>query len=321
MTKKIFTIAVVISMLIPGCLFYSYQHINQNITHADQDTQVSPNESTNYSTSIEFNQETLHLQQEVAQYEIKFRHNDSVDVSVSMYVSYVDSIITSNYFLLTDGVKLLMKPRNVFYVPERKYVLITPRIQISIGKFWLIKLLNDREGKIRVGSASNDSGHFDVHSGDTWYLTLAVPTSSEKSGYDVTFTSHNNSMEVTQLMRNGNLGFFAANYNQFSGKYYAVKLSILGGMSICNINKEITTQNGSIIDVYVVAHRKGSMIVSRPDNEEKSFNEKAFMHYAFLGNETGKWTFKIKGWSLYYRMLVTLLYIDIDPHVQMVEGE
>jgi hypothetical protein len=120
MTKKIFTIAVVISMLIPGCLFYSYQHINRNSTHADQDTQVSPNESTNYSTSIEFNQETLHLQQEVAQYEIKFRHNDSVDVSVSMYVSYVDSIITSNYFLLTDGVKLLMKPRNVFYVPERK---------------------------------------------------------------------------------------------------------------------------------------------------------------------------------------------------------
>jgi hypothetical protein len=314
MTKKILVIAVILSLVIPGYFIFTYPEIFQNAIFYGHEKEGSHNESTQYTNDLELNQEKLQLQKEVVQYEITFHHNDTVNVSLYMYVSYVDTIITSNYFLLSDGVKPIMVPRSRWYVPERKYEIITPRVRISIGKFWLLTMMNNGKGKYRIGSSCNDSGRFDVHSGDTWYLTLAVPTSSVKSGYNVTFKSTYSSMEINQLTRHGNLGFYAANYNQFSGKYYAFKLSILGGCSICNIHKEVTTRNGSIIDFYVAAHRKGSMVVTQPNGEEISDNKKGFMHYWFIGNETGNWKFSFKGWSLYFRIAALLLYIDIDPH-------
>jgi len=313
-TKKIVAITVIPLLIISGCVIYFYPKINQYVITETQVVNDSHNESNKYSNFIEFNQEKLQLQNEVAQFEIKFYDNDTIDVSLFMYVSYVDKIITSNYFLLTDGSKPLMEPRCLSYVPERKYVIVTPRIQLSIGKFWLIKMLNDRKGKYRIGSSYMDACHFDVHTDDIWYLTVAVPTSSEQSGYDITFKSIYNSMEIHQLTRHSNLGLFSANYNQFSGKYYAIKFSILGGLSICNINKEITARNGSIIDFGIAAHRKGSMVVTLPNGEDISDNKKGFIHYIFLGNETGNWKFTFKGWSVYYRIAALLLYIDIDPH-------
>ena len=314
MTKKVLGVVVILSLIIPGCFIFANQKINQCVITNIQEIQRSHNESTEYTNLLEFNQEKLQLQKEVVQFEIKFHYNDTVNVSLYMYVNYVDNIITSNYFLLTNGEKPIMEPRILTYVPERKYVIVTPRIQISIGKFWFIKILNERERKIRIGSCCNDSGRFDVHAGDIWYLTLAVPASSEKSGFNVTFKSTQNSMEVNQLTRHRNLGLYAATYNQFSGKYYAVKFSLLGGCSVCNINKEITTRNGSIIDFCIAAHTKGSMVVKQTNGEEISDNKKRFIHYSYLGNATGKWKFNFKGWSFYYRIAALLLYIDIDPH-------
>ena len=314
MTKNIVATVVIFSVIIPGCIFFAYQRINPSRFSETLKINGPPDQATIGTDVLEFDQGKLQLHKEVAQYKITFSRNDTVDVSLYMYVSYVDNIITSTYFLLTDGENPLMEPRILCFVPERKYVIVTPRIQVSIGKFWMIKLLNDREGKIRIGSCCNDSGHFDVHSGDIWYLTLAVPTSSEHSGYNVSFTSTQHSMEARQLTRHTNLGFYASTYNQFAGKYYAIKFSILGGGSICDINKEMTTRNGSIIDFCVAAHRKGSMIVKQPNGEELSNKNKGFIHYGFLGNATGDWKFNFKGWSIYFRIAAMLLYIDIDPH-------
>jgi hypothetical protein len=58
------------------------------------------------------------------------------------------------------------------------------------------------------------------------------------------------------------------------------------------------------------------MTVYLPDGEEKEFNQKRIMEYAFLGNDTGTWRFTVKGWSFYFRMVVVLFYIDIDPHIK-----
>ena len=259
----------------------------------------------------------LQLQKEVVQFEIKFHHDDVVDVSSHMYVHYVDETITSVYCLLTDGEKPLFEPPGcTFFVPERKYYIITPRIRFSIGKYWLIEFLNNREGKQGIGAPWNDSGYFNVQAGDSWYLTLAVPASAEKIGFSVDFTSINDSMEVHQLARHNHVGLYAAKYNQFSGRYYAIKLSLLGGFSLCDVFKEITTKDGSIVDIYAAAHRKGTMKVSLPNGETKQFSNKGIIHYHFLGNESGTWRFSVKGWSLYHRMGVFLLYIDIDPHVK-----
>lgn len=305
---------VISSLVIPCCLFFAYEKINQYVINEMKESNDSNDNPANYSNLVELNQEKLQLHQEVSQFEIKFHHNDTINVSSYMYVSYVDQVITSNYFLLSDGEKPLMTPRSLFYVPERKFVIVTPRIKVSIGKFWFVKILNERQGRIRIGSFFNDSQCFNVHTGDTWYLTLAVPTSSELSGYNVTFKSMFNSMEINQLTRHSNIGLYTANYNQFSGKYYAIKFALFGGLSICNIDKEITTRNGSIIDFYIAGHRKGSMTVTLPNGEKQTDNNRGFIHYMFLGNEPGTWKFMLKGWSLYYRIAALLLYIDINPH-------
>ncbi|MBE3137261.1 MAG: hypothetical protein IMZ43_07740 [Thermoplasmata archaeon] len=312
--KKIVSISLIISLTIAGLLMIS-QETNDGALLKTDEISGPQNESISYSNLVEFNQDALQLQKEVVQFEITFHHDDVVDVSLNMYVYYVDETITSGYCLLTDGEKPLLEPRVLWYVPERKYSIITPKIRLSVGRFWLVKILNDAEGKIRFGSAYNDSGRFDVQAGDIWYLTIAVPIISEKSGYSVVFKSLDKSMEVNQLARHNNVGLYSANYNQFSGKYYAVKLSILGGFSVCDVFKEITVKNGSIVTIDVAGHRKGNMMVYLPNGEEILFNKKGIMQYRFLGNETGSWKFTVKGWSIYFRMQVVLVYIDIDPHI------
>jgi hypothetical protein len=56
------------------------------------------------------------------------------------------------------------------------------------------------------------------------------------------------------------------------------------------------------------------MMVYLPNGEEKQFDTKRFMAYSYLGNESGTWKVTVKGWSLYFRMLIVLLFLDIDPH-------
>jgi hypothetical protein len=315
--KKIISISLIAILIVAGWMMYPSQKTSDG-TVSELVVDEIQDDTVKYNNVIELTQENLQLHKEVIQYEITFGQDDVVDVSWYLYVSYIDETITSVYCLLTDGAIPLLEPRILWFIPERKYSLVTPKIRLSIGKFWMVNILNDKEGRIRIGSAFNDSGSFEVNAGDTWYLTLAVPTSAEKSGFSVLLNSMNSSMHIRQLTRKGTVDFFSANYNQFSGKYYAVKLLLLGGCSICDVNKEITTLNGTILNVYVVGHRKGSMQVILPDGQEKLFDQKGLMIYKFLGNETGTWKFFIEGWSLYFRMQVVLMYIDIDPHVRSV---
>jgi hypothetical protein len=316
--QKIISLCVITTLSIAGLMMFPQEN-NDDRPSTSTDSSVLQNASGTYSNQVEFNQDSLQLQNEVVQFEIKFNTDDAVDVSTYMYVSYVDETITSVYYILTDGNKPLLDPRGLWFVPERKYSIITPKIRLSIGKFRFIKILNDGNSKIKIGSSYDISRHFDVKAGDSWYLTIAVPTTAEKSGYSITLTTLYNSMEVKQLKRHNNIGLYSANYNQFSGKYYACKLLILGGFSLCAVSKEITTKDGSIIEMYVGGHRKGNMMVYTPEDKEIFFNKERAMRYSYWGNESGTWRFSVKGWSIYFRVEVVLLYIDIDPHVQHIE--
>lgn len=307
--KKIISISIS-AILIGAGLFIINQETHDGLILRTDDISDSQNESANYCNFVEFNQDELQLIKEVVQFKITFHQDDVIDVSSKMAVLYVDETITSAYFLLTDGEKPLLEPVCLWYVPERKLLIRTPRIRLSVGKFWFVTLLQDK-----VGSANNDSGHFDVQAGDSWYLTLAVPTVSEKSYFSIVFKSLYDSMEVTQLTRHSNLELLSPTYNQFSGRYYAIKFGMFGGGSLCDISKEITVTDGSIFYIFVAGHRKGTMMVDLPNGEEKQFNQNRIMEYAFLGNESGQWKVTIKGWSIYFRMAIVLFYIDIDPHI------
>lgn len=307
--KKIISISIS-AILIGAGLFIISQETHDGLILKTDDISDSQNVSANYSNFVEFNQDELQLKKEVVQFKITFHQDDVIDVSSKMAVLYVDETITSAYFLLTDGEKPLLEPVCLWYVPERKLLIKTPRIRLSVGKFWFVTLLQDK-----VGSAYNNSGHFDVQAGDSWYLTLAVPTVSEKSYFSIVFKSLYDSMEVTQLTRHSNLELLSPTYNQFSGKYYAIKFGMFGGGSLCDISKEITVTDGSIFYIFVAGHRKGTMMVYLPNGQEKQFNQKRIMEYAFLGDEPGQWKVTIKGWSVYFRMAIVLFYIDIDPHI------
>jgi len=308
------------SILFAGLLatasFFAFDTKQKEVIVVESPEEIS---AENLTTNLfELNQYDLQLNHEVVQYEIKFQQNDTVNISMGMFVRYIDETIVSEYFLLTDGEKPLMEPRSLWYVPERKYSIVTPRIRLSIGRFWIVKLLNDKEGKVQVGSGYKESKDFDVHVGDIWHLTFAVPTSAVKSGFLVTLKSSKSSMKVNQTIRHGNVGLYSATYNQFDGKYYSLKLSLLGGFSVCNVSKEISVKDGSIVSMFVAGHRKGSVAVSLPNGEKEQRDTKGSIMYSYLGNETGTWKFEVKGWSLYFRIQVVLLYIDIDPHIRYV---
>jgi len=307
--KKILTLSIIISLAISGFFIFTNKKINDEPPIKTEVKKSYYENSPRYRNFIQFTNDELQLKEEVVQFKITFHQDDVVDVSSKTAVLYADERITSVFVLLTDGQKPLLIPDCLWYVPERKYLIVTPRLHVSFGKIWLARLFPDK-----VGVAENNSGHFNVNAGDSWYLTLAVPTSSEKSYFSFNFTSLNNSMEVIQQTRHGNVGLYTPTYNQFSGKYYAIKLSVLGGGSICDVSKEITVKDGSVFYVWAAGHRKGSMMVYLPTGEEKQFDTKRFMSYHYLGNESGTWKVTVKGWSVFFRMLIVLLFLDIDPH-------
>lgn len=310
--KKIVSLSLILCLSTGSLIFFI--HPDNNAHDLPDEIEIIEN-NQQYENVIEFNQDTLQLQEEVIQYAITFHYDDIINVSASLFVSYVDETIVSSYFLLTDGKQPLLEPRFIWYAPERKYVLTAPHLRISLGRFLLIELLNRRFGKLQFGSSCQDTGHFPVRSGDTWYLTLAVPTSSEKSGFSIVFTSTTPSMEYHQLTKHKNIGMYVGSYNQFSGHYYSVKFTILGGFSLCDINKQLTTTTGSIIEFSVAGHRKGTMTVITPDGTKHELHEKPVIRYTHLGTDTGDWAFTFSGRSLYYRIGAVLLFIDVPPYV------
>jgi hypothetical protein len=309
--KTIVIISVIVLLSSSTFLILTNKEIDNAATLKTEEIALLQNNSTSFHDLVEFNNDELQLKNEVIQFKITFHQKDVVDVTVKTVAYYVDETMTAAYCLLTDGEKPLINSSCTCYIPERKYLVVTPKMRVSIGKWWIAKLLKDK-----IGQSSNDSKQFNVQAGESWYLTLAVPTSSEKSYFSLIFRSINDSMEVTQLTRHRNVGLYSPSFNQFSGKYYAIKFSFLGGASICDISKEITVREGSIIHLVVAGQNKGEILVDLPNGEKTQFSQGGIITYIFLGNETGNWKFTVNGWSLYFRMAIMLLYIDIDPHVK-----
>lgn len=310
--KKILSISIIISLISIGLLIISNQEIYYGKIVSTEENRNASIDTTTYSNHIDFNQDDLQLKKEVVQFKITFHQDDVVEVKSKVAVLYVDETVTSVYCLLTNGEKPLLIPQGFWYVPERKYHIITPKIRLSVGKIWLTKLL---QGKI--GSVDEKSGHFDVQAGESWYLTLAVPTPSQEIGFSVVFSSVYESMEVTELTRHGNVGLYTAAFNEFQGRYYSLKIRALFGGSVCDVSKEITVRDGSIMYLWVAGHRKGSLDVSLPTGEQRHFSHEGIMVYVFIGNDSGTWRFAVKGWSVYYRMAVLLLSIDIEPYCRI----
>lgn len=310
--KKIISISIIALLTGIGFILISSQDTYEFSIRNIEENEHLGTDTVTCTNHIEFTQDGLQLKKEVVQFKITFHQDDVVEVKSKAAVLYVDETVTSVYCLLTNGEKPLLTPQGLWYVPERKYHIITPRIRLSVGKIWITKIF---QGKI--GSADEKSGHFDVQAGESWYLTLAVPTLSQEIGFSVVLSSLYDSMEATELTRHGNVGLYTAAFNQFQGRYYSLKLHVLFGGCLCNVFKEITVRDGSVFHMWIAGHRKGTLDVYLPTGEQRHYNRKGIMVYMFLGNNSGAWKFAIKGWSFYYRMAVLLLSLDIDPHCRV----
>lgn len=307
--KKVFSLLIIFIILIAGIFVV----INENDTDEPiiKEIQTLQTTSISYTNYVDFNQHDLQLEKEVIQFEITFHHDDVVDVSSDMYVYYLDETITSIYCLLSDGEKPLLIPGGPTWVPYRKRHIITPRMRISVGRWRLINILNNIEGFRGIGIPWQERKSFEVQAGDTWYLTLAIPTSAKKAYFSIVLSSLNDSMQITQLQRHGNVGFYSADYNQFSGNYYSIGLRFLAGFTKCDVYKQITTEDGSIINFGFDGHRKGTANVHYLKGNTLEFDRGIF---SYLGNETGTWKFTAEGQGR--KIAVYLLYIDIDPHIK-----
>jgi hypothetical protein len=203
-------------------------------------------------------------------------------------------------------------------VPERKFELVTPRLHLSLGKLWLVNLFNRYSTDKQVGTTSKNTSEFRVHGGDTWYLTIAVLTSSERGCYyGIQLKSKTKSMEITELQRHSRLGLRVASNNQWNGKYYGLKLGVLGGFSAFNVDTEVVTHDGSFIDLKVLGHRKALVEVSYPNGTVISSDQDRGISFMFMGNQSGRWKFSARGYSLYFREGIVLIYADVDLHVKV----
>lgn len=124
-------------------------------------------------------------------------------------------------------------------------------------------------------------------------------------------------MEITQIDRHNNMGFYTSINNDFDGKYFGFKFIpyLPFGLSIAkNLQKEITTTNGSIIYFNSAFHRKGQISIET-QGETATNNKKNSASIIYCGNQTGTFKFSASGVGFPWKHFVTLFYVDINPHI------
>ncbi len=268
-----------------------------------------------FSDNIEFSQDTLMMEHAARQYRIIFHEDAIINVSLQMLNRYTDNTVTSEYLLLTNGTSYVLPARYLVYYPERTVSITTPRRTFSIGRHWLMSFL-DKRNIITFGLYWSEKKEFQVTKGTSWYLTLAIPSTLSRGNLSIRFLADSKSMEVIDLGITNNVGVLSSNQ---LGRYFGVKIASFG-CSFCNIEKEVTTRNGSIIIFDIAGHRKGTMNVIKPDGEVFHSKNPKIMVYSYIGNETGTWKFTLKAHSFLFKVIVSLIYIDVNPYVKSTPG-
>jgi hypothetical protein len=223
--------------------------------------------------------------------------------------------------IFTNGTKGIMKREidGKFYeTPILGYGMIPSNIfiDINLGKFHfgLGKLLFKI---LPIGNTDSIKGNIEVKSGTEWYLTLGVYHRSLDENFFISVESEKPSFKVIELDRSNKIEYLSAANNDFSGFYAGIKIFSFGISYARNIAKTIITTKGSIIEFSSGGHLRGNIKVYGPDGNQFTNHNAKLANFHYFGNQTGSWKFSSSGFGIPRKHMVSLFYIDADPHIQL----
>jgi hypothetical protein len=314
-------------MIIPMIFFIS-TNIGQHRVPVPASLSEPSQEDIRSTSHIIIDQKEIQLNHEVIQYKIIFHKNDTINVSVLLMIqqSGIDFAPTACLLILTNGTSSIFKNSNVsflFYVPSALLLDVTILgHRVAIGGRLFFKLLNHT--RYRIGIARELHNDVSVKNGEVWYLTMAEFNSKPGEKLIATFTSLSSSasMELVQVDRHSDIGFYSALDNDFEGRYIGFKLPFLPfGFSIANnLQKQVITSRGSVIYFCSVGHLKGRIRVEAPHNKTYLNVNNGMALFTYCGNWTGKWNFSASGVGFPWKHNVMLFSADVNPHIDLING-
>ena len=318
---KIITLGIAVICIAPLII------TNQNETKETQkvkDTLLEENENL-YLSSFNFSQKKLNLDHELVQYKIIFHENTTVNYKY--FLKYRIKDLHPHYYFIafTDGKKGIME-REVegkFYeTPLLGYSMIPSGIlmdlnlgnlRISIGKLFF-KILP-------IGNIDSISGEVEVINGSEWFLTLGVYHKSIDEIFYINLESKKKCLEIIKLDRDNKIEYMSAVNGDFSGLYLGLKILSRGCSRAKNLKTTITTTKGSVISFSSVGHIFGHIEVIGPDGKIYNKNTRKLANFQYYGNQTGTWKFSSSGLGFGWKHIVSLFYIDVDPHFYLSDWD
>jgi hypothetical protein len=326
MNMKVTALALLVILMVP-MIFFLNTNTDQHRVPAFTTLSRAVQENANTTSHLIIDQKDLQLDHEVIQYKIIFHKNDIINVSTRLLIQQSGNDVEPKSCLLicTNGTSSIFEKSNVsflFYVPSALLLDVTMfRHRIAIGGSIFFRILNHT--RFRIGIARELSNDVTVKNGDVWYLTLA--DTDKSPGEQLIFTcislSSSASMEIIQLERHSDIGFYSALDNDFEGHYLGFKLPFLPfGVSIAsNLHKEVNTLRGSVVYFCSVGHLRGRIRIEAPNNRTYLNANNGMALFTYCGNWTGTWNFSSSGVGFPWKHNVMLFYADVDPHIKLME--
>lgn len=318
---KVAGIVIILISITASIFFVDHRAITSIIPTFVNDSE-SRVKTANYTSHIALDQKDLKLDHEVIQFKIIFHEKDTINVSVQLAIEEMFREPTACLMMITNGSTSIFGNTTVLsfsYLPTGTIVDTTIfHYRFIFGGKLFHKLLSFT--RFRIGQAVKLSKNVQVQSGDVWFLTMVELNSKLGEELKVAFRSlmSFSSMELVQLNRSSNLGFFSSLDNDFEGIYMGFKIPFLPfGFSIAhNLHKEVILLKGGLINFASVGHRKGKITVEMPNGKIYTNPNKMVAIFSYCGNQTGTWKFSASGWGFPWKHVVVLFYIDVDPHIK-----
>jgi len=280
---------------------------------------------TDYLLSYNFSQKSIKLDQEFIQYKIKFFKNATVNYDYFLKFRVKDLHPIYYFIIFTDGKNGVMEREfngKLFETPIMGHSMIPLgilldinllKIHISIGQL-LFKLLP-------IGDMDNINGRKTVKAGTEWFLTICVYNSNIDDIFYINLVTDKPSFQVIELDRSNKIEYFNSVNGDFEGFYSGIKILSRGVSYSKNLKKTITTTKGSLIIFTCIGHLNGEINVVNPEGNIFSKNSRHLASFQYYGNQTGTWKFSSSGLGFGRKHIVSLFYIDADPHFYLSDFE
>ena len=311
---KIITLGIAVICIAP--LIITNQDSMEECQKVDNSLQ---NENkTDYLSSFNFSQKTLRLNHEFVQYKIKFYKNTTVEYKYFLKFRVKDLHPLYYFIMFTDGKKGVMKRKmggKNYEAPIIGHSIIPSgilldinfgKLHMSVGKL-LFKLLP-------IGNIDSIKGTADVTAGTEWFLTVGIYHQSDEETFYISLKSEEECFEIINLDRSNRIEYLTSIQNEFSGFYCGIKFLSHGFSYARNLMKTITTKKGSIIRFSSVGHLKGQINVESPDGKSYMKDTRKLASFQYIGNLTGEWKLSSSGFGFPWKHIVSIFYIDVDPH-------